>query len=80
MALGCSLGLGGTPQNSSALLCSSVGNFNSNLEQICVDVHIIPDTAVPAGTVIDMMCLPTSHTGCVLQLRAGVKSCVPSPY
>lgn len=69
MAPECSLGLGGTPQSSSSHSCSSVGNFNSNLEQICVGVHIILDTAVPARIVIDMMCLPTIHTGCVLKLK-----------
>lgn len=75
MAPECSLELGETPQNSNAHLC----DFNCNPKQIRVNVFIIPDTAVPAGIVIDMMCLPTTRTGCVLEFRVGVKSYVPSP-
>lgn len=38
-----------------------------------VDIDIISDTALPAGIVV---CRPSTHTGCVLKLRVGVKSCV----
>lgn len=77
MAPECSLELGGTFQNSSA---HSVVNFNYNPEQVCVDVYITPDTAVPAGIVIGMISLCNTHTGCVLEFTVGVKSYVPSPY
>lgn len=40
---------------------------------IYVDIDIISDTALPAGIVV---CRPSTHTGCVLKLRVGVKSCV----
>lgn len=62
------------------LLMLLIANLKYNPEQIRVDVYVIPDIAVLADSVIDLMLLPTPHIGCVLEFGVGAKSFISSPY
>lgn len=56
-----------------------ITNLKYNPEQIRVDVYVIPDIAVLADSVIDLMLLPTPHIGCVLEFGVCAKSFISSP-